>query len=67
MEKNKNLEELTKEVSHLLINCIYLLEIFEEISEGERKQHFLINSLQKDIRLAFDYLEQGRLLISNPD
>lgn len=67
MGNNKNLKELTKEVSNLLLNCINLLEIFDEISGGKRKECFLINALQEDIKTAFNYTEQCRNLISNPD
>lgn len=67
MENNKNLEEITKEISNLLLDCITLLEIFEEVSDGEPKEYFFINSLQKNINMAFEYIEQSRCLISKPD
>ena len=67
MENNKNLAELTKEVSSLLLNCITLVEIFYEITDGNRKECFIINSLNKNIKTAFDYIEESRQLISDPD
>lgn len=67
MEEIKNLEQLTAEVSNLLLDSKNLLEILEDIVEGERKEYFLVASLQKNISKAFDDIEICRELISIPD
>ena len=67
MERTKNLAELTKNISDKLFDSINLLEILEEVVEGERKEYFLVSTLQKNIEEAFDDIEDCRQLISIPD
>jgi len=67
MEELKNLEQLTAEISNQLFDSLNILEIFEEIVECDRKEGFLITSLQKNIDKAFKYTEMCRELISIPD
>lgn len=67
MEEPKNLEELTKKISNDLIDTINLLDILEEILEGKRKEDFLVNSIKKNVRNAFNNIESCRQLISIPD
>ena len=67
MERTKNLAELTKNISDKLFDSINLLEILEEVVEGERKEYFLVSTLQKNIEAAFDEIEDCRQLISIPD
>lgn len=67
MEEKKNLEVLTREVSHLLYDSKNLLEILSEIIDGNRKEDFLVNSVIKNINNAFDTIENCRMMISFPD
>ena len=67
MEEYKNLKELTTKISNNLYNTINLLDILEEIVEGRRKEDFLISSMKKQVREAFDNIESCRQLISNAD
>ena len=67
METQKNLENLTKEVSDLLFESKNLLEILYDIVEGERKEDFLVSSLTKNIDKAFCCIENCRNMISFPD
>ncbi len=67
MEETKNLKELTAKISKNLFDTISILDIFEEIIDGERKESFLVSSMQKRIHNAFNDIEECRKLIANPD
>ena len=67
MEETKNLKELTAKISKNLFDTISILDIFEEIIDGERKESFLVSSMQKRIHNASNDIEECRKLIANPD
>lgn len=67
MEEFKNLENLTAKISKDLFETISLLDILEEIIDGERKESFLVSSMQERIYNAFSDIEECRKLIANPD
>ena len=67
MEESKNLADLTKDISNQLIGSIELLDILEDVVDGERKECFLVSSLQKNINKAFKDIEICRHMISVPD
>ena len=67
MEKRKNLEQITSEVSDLLYESKNLLEILCEITDGERKEDFLVSSALQNISKAFISIENARTMISFPD
>ena len=67
MEESKNLADLTKDISNQLICSIELPDILEDVVDGERKEYFLVSSLQKNINKAFKDIEICRQMISVPD
>jgi len=67
MEETKNLKELTSKISNNLLETISILDILEEIIDGERKEGFLVSSMQMRIHNAFNDIEECRKLIANPD
>ena len=67
MEEMKNLEKLTTDISDALYDSINLLDILDDVVDGERKAYFLVSTLQKNIKKAFDDVETCRQMISVPD
>lgn len=67
MEDTKNLKNLTAKISNNLLETISVLDILEEIIDGERKESFLVSSMQERIHNAFSDIEECRKLIANPD
>ena len=67
MEERKNLEQLTTDISDVLYDSINLLDILDDVVDGERKAYFLVSTLQKNIKKAFDDVETCRQMISIPD
>ena len=67
MEEIKNLEQLTTDISDVLYESINLLEILEDVVDSSRKECFLVSTLQKNIKKAFDDVETCRQMISIPD
>ena len=67
MEENKNLEQMTKEVSDLLFDAKSLLDILCDIIDCDRKEDFLLSSAIKNIDNAFNCIEDCRKLISNAE
>ena len=67
MNDAKSLEELTAEISKLLIDSLDLLEIFDDIAEGERKMDYIVSNLEKNIKSAFENVERCRIMISLPN
>lgn len=67
MEEHKNLKDLTSKISNDLYATINLLDILEELFSGNRKEGFLVSSMQKRIHNAFNDIEECRKLIAKPD
>lgn len=67
MEGVKNLEQLAKEISDKLLDSINLLDILEDVVDGERKEYFLVSTIQNNINQAFNDIETCRQMISVPD
>lgn len=67
MEESKNLKELTAKVYNDILNTLYLLEILEEIVDGDRKEDFLVLTAKNNIHNTFDNIEHCRKLISTTD
>ena len=67
MEENKNLEELTRNISDKLLDSMSMLEILRDIIDGKQKEDFLVSSTLKNIEQSFNDIEKCRNLISVPD
>ena len=67
MEEIKNLAEQTEEISNLLLDSLTLLELLEDVVDGEQKEYFLVSAIQKNIDKAFCNIEDCRRLISIPN
>ena len=60
MESELNLAELGRNISDKLVDSKYLIDILEEIAEGEPKLQILINLLKQNIMSAFKEIEECR-------
>ncbi len=60
MESELNLAELGRNISDKLVDSKYLIDIMEEIAEGEPKLQILINLLKQNIMSAFKEIEECR-------
>lgn len=60
MENELNLAELGRNISDKLVDSKYLIDILEEIAEGEPKLQILINLLKQNIMSAFKEIEECR-------
>ncbi len=67
MEENKNLADLSKEISYNLCDTLAAIEILYDMIGGKVKECYFINTIQKNVRSSFDNIEICRKLISNPD
>ncbi len=67
MEENKNLADLSKDISNNLCDTLAAIEILYDLIDGEVKDCYLINTIQKNVKSSFDNIEICRKLISNPD
>lgn len=65
MTKERNLARLTSEISHLLLESIYLIEILEDVLDGDGKTSTLLNEISKKTKKAFNNNEDCRQFISN--
>ncbi len=63
MENRTELAYKSQNISGKLLKSIYLLEVLEDLSEGEAKEGTLINILQEDIKSAFKDVENCRKII----
>ena len=63
MEDRTELAYKSQNISDKLLKSIYLLEVLEDLSEGEAKEGTLINILQEDIKSAFKEVENYRKII----
>ena len=60
MEKEKNLAELTRDISNSLLNSINLLEILKEITDIDSKTGTVLTLIQNNLNSAFENLENCR-------
>ncbi|MBQ3311434.1 hypothetical protein IJG72_05085 [bacterium] len=60
MENKLNLAELTKDISNRLLETKYLLDIMEDIIDGESKLETLHKQVMKNIISAFHEIEECR-------
>lgn len=65
--KPKNLERLTKDVSGKVLDSMNLLDVLEELSDGDKKIYKIIRLISKNLRCAFGDIETCRKMISVPD
>lgn len=59
-KKELNLAQLTQDISQKLIDTIYLLEITNEIIEGDGKLGILIKTIKRNIKNSFYEVEKCR-------
>mgnify|MGYP006916028193 CR=1 FL=1 len=67
MEEIKNLADLTKDISDMLIQSIEIINIIDEITYDDTKIAPLINIINDNIKKAFNINEQCRIIISKPE
>ena len=67
MEENKNLADLSKDISNNLCDTLAAIEILYDLNDGKVKECHLLNTIQKNVRLSFENIEICRKLISHPD
>jgi len=60
----RNLAEINKDISLRLLDSVCILEILEDMFDGERKESFLIDTAKKNLRKAFEDIEKCRKIIS---
>lgn len=60
METETNLAELTKDISHKLMNAKYLTDILADIADGDGKLNVIIKQLAENINSAFEETEECR-------
>ena len=64
MKKRKNLSQLQQNISENLLESIRLVEILDELNDGEAKRDILINMLHKKICSAFNNTSKCRRMIA---
>lgn len=64
---NENLETLTREISDLLIDSIVLSETLENTEELNFKNGIIAMMIKKNIKKAFENIENCRKIISASD
>lgn len=67
MEEKKNLETLSENVSDKILESIYLIEILDELYDGCGKEGILLTSLKRNMKSAFEAIEDCRKMISCPN
>ena len=67
MGEVKNLEGLSKNIATKLLDTMTLTEILSDITDGDRKLCTLTQSIQNNIKQAFDDIETIRRFISIPN
>ena len=67
MSDDKNLENITKNISDKILDSVYSLEILQYIIDGECKEYFLLSIALKNLNEAFNDVESCRKLISVPE
>ena len=67
MENQLTLAEHGKNISGKLLESIYLLEILDEIIDGEAKSGTVLSIIKKNICSAFTEIEDIRRMIHFPN
>lgn len=67
MEEINNLENLSKKVATQLFDAISVTDILYNMTNGERHNCFLIDTLHSKIKQSFDDIEIMRHIISDND
>ena len=65
MEETSNLEKLSKKVSTQLFDAISVSDILYDMTNGERHNCFLLETLHTKIKQSFDDIETIRHIISD--
>lgn len=60
MTGERNLAEITRDISNRLLNSKYIVETLAEITENEAKTDFLLSTLKDNICSAFWDTEECR-------
>ena len=63
MEENLNLAQICTEISGNLLDSINLLEILDNLADGDSKIDTIIDYLQQNITSAFKNIEKCRKII----
>ncbi len=66
-EKQRNLSEISRDISDMLLESFRLLEILEELIAGEAKEDLLISIVKNNVESAFKDIEKCREMISVAD
>lgn len=64
MEEQKNLQQMTEEISDKLLETRYLLDILDELVNNDAKMHTIVLQSNKNIKFSFDMVEKCRTMIS---
>lgn len=67
MKKQRSISELNKEISGYLLDSINLLEILENITDGEAREDVLIGLIKRKIKSAFFDIEKCRKIVCISD
>ena len=67
MENQLTLAEHGKNISGKLLESIYLLEILDEIIDGEAKSGTVLSIIKKNINSTFTEIEDFRRMIHFPN
>lgn len=67
MEHFENILQLNKDISSKLLDSIYLLEILDDLIDGEPKEGTILSVLKQNIISSFQEISDMRRLISDID
>ena len=65
MKRKFTLSQANKQIANKLLESMYLLEIFEELIEGDGKLDTLLSAIKQNIKFSFDYIHKCRKIISS--
>lgn len=66
-EQKKNIEQFCKNVSDNILDSKVLIEILEDIIDGDNKLYTILRLIESNLDKAFDNIEECRSYISVPD
>ena len=66
-KKRRSVEEINREISRKLLDSFHILEILEDITEGEAKEDLLIRAVKDNVWKSFKDVERCRTMISVVD
>ncbi len=64
MENEKSLATMNQQVSAKLLESMYLLDILEDLLEGNAKESIILSLVIKNIEFSFDEISECRKIIS---